>query len=329
MNLESIWPKLLSGIFAVIGCVFLLAGLGSFTGRFETTSGREPIAFAASAVMFGYAFILGIIELSGPDALLTVNRIDKRVWFIPWFIGALVLLVALFVPGKPDPIPNTPTPSNTEIPTVQLTYASTLTPTLRPLASSTPVLLTLTATRPTSTQTQSVIPTRTSTPTVVRPTLTPSSTATPMSPTTTSTLPPPTAVPLFLVVPGNLPSIRYTHTGVTGVYEVRIDSGAYSPWSEDRLGTQWRTRINIYRGTSFQYGQSIYGSNTPINPELAIGCGDDFDTKDEAEGCGTSQPPRRIDIQEGESLLFVPIDYRPSYRDNRGEVRVRLTLVPR
>jgi hypothetical protein len=156
-----------------------------------------------------------------------------------------------------------------------------------------------------------------------------------LTPTATAT-PPATPTPTIsyvvdlINVPGNTVEGVVYDCPTTGTYLIRIDSGAYSPWSQG-IGPNngmWRTLLYIYIDSEVIWGDNGTGFIAPISSDdvimKTIG---NFETpnsdrtKAEEDGIGKEII---IDCTVGSYLRFMPADAQGSQEDNFGEMQLSI-----
>jgi hypothetical protein len=131
-----------------------------------------------------------------------------------------------------------------------------------------------------------------------------------------------TSEPLLITIPSNaqngVPFIAPTN----GKYQITFVDGAYTTY----LGSAWTSEIVIYKN------QPIQWSNMPQpGPEhfaAFIGTGNEKDSAAASiADAKTSNPTVIFSLQTGERLLFVAVDVKGKYGDNKGQIVLRIELI--
>lgn len=113
-----------------------------------------------------------------------------------------------------------------------------------------------------------------------------------------------------------------------GRYEIAYDGGTYSTGPLEQGGKQWRTVIHIYKRPEgiLWGGEDQY--NEPTNPKYALGCrADQQPTNEQTQVTCAKNTSFTAQFEQGETLVFVAVDDKGSYGDNRGTVHVKINRI--
>jgi hypothetical protein len=131
-----------------------------------------------------------------------------------------------------------------------------------------------------------------------------------------------------LTIPGYAQNgIRFEATS-TSNHRITILEGAYNTWPPGSGSeNQWRTIIHIYKNSDIHWGKTSYGFIQPIEQDFAIGRFESSanTTQEDAEVSVKGQSIE-IYLQAGDFLIFVPIDEKDSYAENRGEIILEVSF---
>jgi hypothetical protein len=238
--------------------------------------------------------------------------------------AACILLAAVLAPALFFPSPTTTPPANPPTATATSLLAAAP-PTTEILATNTqPPMPQPTDTQLPLTPTAVIPPTNTQPP---QPTLE-------SPPSATSTIVPFTPQQQEVVidtvtVQGNALNGNEYQIQQAGSYAVEIESGAYSPWGDDTVKNgQWRAFAYIYKNRGVKRGDSTWGSNVPITPDFIVGCEIDMGSRSKAEECGIGARSNLGTLEPGDKLLFVAMDERQAYSENRDSLKVKIIKLP-
>jgi hypothetical protein len=112
-----------------------------------------------------------------------------------------------------------------------------------------------------------------------------------------------------------------------GTYEIAYEGGTYSTGLEQG-GKQFRTAVHIYKAIDgIRWGDRV-GFFEPLNALFILGCrADNQPANEQTEIDCAKKTNFTAHFEKGESLIFVAVDERESYGDNRGSVTVRISEI--
>lgn len=114
----------------------------------------------------------------------------------------------------------------------------------------------------------------------------------------------------------------------TGVYKVEYIGDAYSPWPDEQAQDYqgWTTIIRIYINREIEWGLTEFGLIGPINFDNYLTSGGYYINQNDAITNATEKS-RILTLKAGDFLVFVTLDEKGRYFDNREKVDISITYI--
>lgn len=130
-----------------------------------------------------------------------------------------------------------------------------------------------------------------------------------------------------MVFPGNTSEgVKFTATQ-PGLYTFKYVNGAYSIYPKSQITSgqkTWLTAFRVFLNRSAEWNGTAITNYPDYNFADFLYFGSSNDAENTAQGYDLT-----VGLLKGDYLLFVPVDGKPYYSDNPGEVTVDILFTPR